>query len=909
MNSLELKLTKLNPGLYSKLQETIAEVKLLLQEFKSNFPTYTDHSINHSEEVFNLASQLLTEEEVDNLNEDEIYILSMGCILHDIGMCIPQTRIKEFANSNDFLQHRDTNKKYTIEDYLRNIHHELSNQFILDEWVALKIPTLKYAKAIGLIAQGHRKVDLGNIEVYEPKHFIKSGREFVCLPYLASILRLADELDITNVRTPYLLTKYYMPNNDVSIREWEKHIATTQINFSDNEVIFEVTCSNQNTYAALQDQFEKIENVLNYCHKIIRNSTLTGDRRFHLNLLKIIVKYTFEGFDPKGIKFSFNVPNVIKAFIGEDLYGDELTSIREALQNSIDSCRYKKRITTKKYKPQIKVKVTNSIIAIEDNGMGMDEFIVENFFGKLGSSFYEQDNIKKNFEAIGQFGVGVFSYFLLCDFIDIETKTITGTALKFRIDKDPKSYFHFFPSVDKKNPGTTIFLNLKDEYCGKFSFSAIEKYINNIFRFIEIPIEIIDENDISTQLFKRQIFLELNSLEISKRLKLFHKSEVSNLDLFKVYLDTEEYEGECGIIINKLSSDFNFYLSSYGLFDPENFESVNSRHNRSQIAISQKGVFVNNFSSYSLSNLIGNINLKRKHKINIKRDDFIEIESIDAIIATFEVEIIERIFLEITEKLPNERLVLYSKDFLENYFRGPYPGNIYCKGLFDKVLNKYLHFKIFENGYENAMALEDIIAKFDEFILISELENKEYVYKIFSYPLIITSGNRYEGAFDSLSRIFVRMLKYTPKIVSSEKNYYQKYCRDNYSEFIEVEQKLENLAITTEVMQATSNKILVDIWSNEELYGKDEYNELMIFNSNHPFIQYIIKHYELIESNKNYKKILTSSLDYMFDICSDTEIIEKNIVKLNEMLKPLDILEKPYNFTMEDFPSPNLENH
>lgn len=95
MNILERRLEKLNTDLYSKFTSTKAEVKDLLSRFSSNFPTYTDHSISHTMQVFQIASELLTDEELDLLNEDEIYILSMACILHDIGMCVPVKKINE----------------------------------------------------------------------------------------------------------------------------------------------------------------------------------------------------------------------------------------------------------------------------------------------------------------------------------------------------------------------------------------------------------------------------------------------------------------------------------------------------------------------------------------------------------------------------------------------------------------------------------------------------------------------------------------------------------------------------------------------------------------------------------------------------------------------------------------------
>jgi molecular chaperone HtpG len=486
MNRLEKKLKELNPNLFGKLSETKEEVKLLLNQYVKNFPDYTDHSIHHTEKVFEIVSEVLTNEEIENLNDDEIYILSMASYLHDIGMCIPEEKIKEIADTEELVRERELHPEISREKYLRDNHHTLSKKFIMEEWENLKIPNDKYAEAIALVSEGHRVVDIGNPDIYKPKYTVKSGRDFVCLPYLAAVLRIADELDITNIRTPGLLTKYYMPDNEKSVFEWNKHIANTLMFISENFVEFEVKCSNHSMLAALEEQFSKIASVINYCQKVIRNISNTEQRHFCLKLEQIKNEIKYIDFDPKGIKYSFDVDNVINAFVGENLYNDKLTSLRELLQNSIDTCRYKK-VLNPDYVPVIKLYIGNNKIKIEDNGLGMDEFIIKNYFGKLCSSFYQQESVKKEYDAIGQFGVGVFSYFLMADYIDIETKTEKSETLHFRLDKDPKNYFHFFKKCNRKLVGTSITLNLKSEY-NSYSNTDYLNYIKDKFRYIEFPI-------------------------------------------------------------------------------------------------------------------------------------------------------------------------------------------------------------------------------------------------------------------------------------------------------------------------------------------------------------------------------------------------------------------------------------
>ena len=374
-----------------------------------------------------------------------------------------------------------------------------------------------------------------------------------------------------------------MPNNEVSIREWTKHISTLQRNYKDNLVIFQVDCSDHKIYAALQEQFDKIQNAINYCQKTIRAIPFIAGRRFELKLSVVDVKYNFKGFNPKGIRFSFDVQNVVKAFIGEDLYKDKLTALREAIQNSIDSCRYKVLFQKGSYSPHIEINLREDSIEIVDNGTGMDEFIVENFFSKLGSSFYEQEKVKDKFEAIGQFGVGVFSYFLISEYIDIETKTENTETLKFRFDDDPKSYFHFYDKFFRDQTGTTIIMHLKEQVRDIIA-DSIERYVMKMFLHIEMPIILNTAN--STVTISDKGFVLDSDREIRDRLKLQNRHLAENFVVKCITIDDEDVEGICGMI---LSTDLtNVFSVRRSLFDYEQFLTVRHGSMMSQYQLHKK---------------------------------------------------------------------------------------------------------------------------------------------------------------------------------------------------------------------------------------------------------------------------------------------------------------------------------
>lgn len=893
MNSLELRLSKIEPSLYVKFEETKKEIELMLGKYTSNFPTYTDHSVNHTLEVFKIASELLSDDELENLNADEVYILSMACLLHDVGMCVPEEKIKEISNSKEILDYKESHPNLSSEEFIRDIHHTLSKKFILEEWELLKIPSVKYAKAIGIVAEGHRKVDLGNFDIYEPEFFCKSGKEFVSLPYLACILRIADELDVTNSRTPKILTKYYLPNNAISIKEWKKHIATSQRNYSDNKVIFEVDCSDQNIYAALQEQFDKIQNVINYCQKVIRAIPFIKSKKYDLLINLVYPKYNYINFHPKGIKFSFDVQNVVTAFIGEDLYKDKFTSIREAVQNSIDSCRYKSKVLKEDYIPEIKLFVDNEFLRIEDNGAGMDEFIIENFFGRLASSFYEQDKIKSQFEAIGQFGVGVFSYFLLSEYIDIETKTAKSTAVKFRFDKDPKSYFHFYDKTDRTLPGTTITMYLKKEIIKDVTFNVVEKYIRKIFKHIEIPIEVSDFNN--KKIIEFQSFKIDSEKEIMVRLQLKDKKLNTELMTIAADINDDDMEGTCALIICRNYLETFQYANRY--FDYDEFKSFGHRNPFSQISVSQKGVFVNNYESASLNMLIGKINLKKKIKINIDRNEFAEEDEVFEYIQKFELKILKELFSTLEKKYnSDDEKIKITQSFIENYF--DYDVHLIDQEYINLILNS-MYVKVFYDRKYLTIKMSELPNIFDEFIVIENEEDNINFFSNIKKPLVITS----ETIYRTLCEIFIDFLKYNVEVIFHNEEYFKvfkvKPYDKTYRKHVLQIMKLLN-SFDFQFSKINSQKFLVKTWRSKEITHSFYYSEYNFFNYNHSFTQFIINNYDAIVSDSNHKKIIESVFTFIQDM-SKEKIDTNSIIKLNDMIQPLNEITPISNFVLEDF--------
>jgi hypothetical protein len=134
--------------------------------------------------------------------------------------------------------------------------------------------------------------------------------------------------------------------------------------------------------------------------------------------------------------------------MGKQLYGDPALAIRELYQNSLDACRW--RDTRKEYRRRKfgmaddwtgEIRLTQAIdehgrpyIECEDNGVGMDLNTLKHVFANAGERFvYGQEFRAEQADwaeltpplrmvSNSQFGVGVFSYFMLADEITVTTR-------------------------------------------------------------------------------------------------------------------------------------------------------------------------------------------------------------------------------------------------------------------------------------------------------------------------------------------------------------------------------------------------------------------------------------------------------------------------------------------------------
>ena len=190
--------------------------------------------------------------------------------------------------------------------------------------------------------------------------------------------------------------------------------------------------------------------------------------------------------------------------VANSLYSEREIFLRELISNSADACeklRYQalsKNIlgNDKNLKINIRVSKKKNIIEIEDNGIGMSRQELIDNLGTIARSgtekFIESMKSKKNNEisAIGQFGVGFYSSYMVADSVDVQSKN-AEIKESFLWSSNGKDKYTLEPLV-KKSRGTLITLKIKkgaEEFLDSFRLrSIITKYSN----YIPFPIYLKD---------------------------------------------------------------------------------------------------------------------------------------------------------------------------------------------------------------------------------------------------------------------------------------------------------------------------------------------------------------------------------------------------------------------------------
>ena len=268
---LERRLKEIDPGLHQRFSDTVFALQQILSNYKLIFPDFTDHTELHSLNIIEFCNNLIGEQ-IDKLNADEMYVLLLGCYFHDTGMGISHADFDEFSKQINFGNYFDTHSRDNYPEIVRNFHQEFSGLFLRKYAKFFEFPSEEHLFAIIQISRGHRKTDLNDEKEYPLNLKVPSGNT-ICLPYLAALVRLADEIDVTASRNSKAIYDLNKIVKEIDLIEFMKHEAVHSLDITDKAFIMGIQSDDPKIIEGLNILAGKMKKTLDYCRSVVNNRT------------------------------------------------------------------------------------------------------------------------------------------------------------------------------------------------------------------------------------------------------------------------------------------------------------------------------------------------------------------------------------------------------------------------------------------------------------------------------------------------------------------------------------------------------------------------------------------------------------------------------------------------------------
>ncbi|WP_245890290.1 HD domain-containing protein [Rummeliibacillus pycnus] len=595
---------------------------------------YTLHDETHLYRVLSLMEKIIPDTTLNNLQALELSLLILSAFFHDLGMSPKEREIKIYKGLIDNDQELSTEEKLLLEDFniycetkidlkqridiayskgnsglakmLENyrlteyirINHATKVKEIIQEiennevWSkGLKYNNFKFGRYLAKICESHNENILEINNSLIKTSIPVTPNEYLNSVFISIVLRLADILDFDAERTPDVLYNHLDIQNPISIQEWSKHRSIHSWSISEEQIMFAAECEHPVIEKTIKEFCKYIEEELYKC-KIVLNGMQDRIRDnlkiiynlplpYKVDTTEVSAKVDYDGnpiYMYKDLNFNLDQEEIIKLLMGTSLYGNNSVVIRELIQNAIDACKVRSICSEgwgeQGYKPIIKINLyeedTENYLEIIDNGIGMDENIILNYFSNLGKSYYKSEEFLKlkirlnsNYRPISNFGIGFLSTFMVSNQVKVQTTKIFDkytTSEPIELTIDSLSGLFYFNKSNIKDVGTKILLKLKKGHKFPLEKDKLKRFIENQINFLS-DIEIYVNNELIN--VKKPELLNKDKENKSKYIKHYNLdiNEKGILGTFRISLLEKDELFYSKIIVN------NNYVNDNELFE------------------------------------------------------------------------------------------------------------------------------------------------------------------------------------------------------------------------------------------------------------------------------------------------------------------------------------------------------
>lgn len=449
-------------------------VELLLQQIQRELPSLTLHDISHVDSLWRVASEIAGPEY--DLNPAEAFVLGGAFLLHDAAHCRAAfpgglNQLEKTTEWQDIIAQKGLTSEILIEgselfqdvlfETLRALHPKQARKLPFARWSSgvdgaslylLPNDELRaaYGHLIGEIAESHwwHPHELESIAHCKPAApvCLAPANWTVDMLKIAILLRTADAAHIDAKRAPRFLMAINQPQG-ISKVHWmfQARLNQPKCDPERGELVFSGNPFPKEELAAWWLAFDSAclaNKELVSADQLLRDNhrpqRLAARSVTGTHSPEIFSKYVkTDDWHPvdTSIKIT-DIKSVVERFGGEKIYGkDPSAALRELLQNAIDAvhaCRSLGGLGA--IEGEIEVALEDAPdghwLHVTDTGIGMSRYVLTEVLLDFGRSLWRNADLRgewrglsaSGFEAIGQYGIGFFSVFMLGEQVRVITR-------------------------------------------------------------------------------------------------------------------------------------------------------------------------------------------------------------------------------------------------------------------------------------------------------------------------------------------------------------------------------------------------------------------------------------------------------------------------------------------------------
>ncbi|MCY3868923.1 MAG: ATP-binding protein [Gemmatimonadetes bacterium] len=459
---------------------------LLTDEIRRDLPQLTLHNLTHIDALWETAGTILGPNY--DITPAEGFVLGVAFLFHDLGMALPTVdggieALKADSRWKDLVtyEYQTSLEREPSAEEISNPEEEIYNRVLLSllqqihaanaerlAFTALSsekgndsiylIDDLEvrqaFGRVIGQVAHSHwwdiSKLDQQFQRTVGAAHWCP--RDWTIDPLkVACILRCADAAQVDARRAPiYLKASTELP--DTSADHWTFQEKFNKPYLEEDALVFTTNrafnISEASAWWLCLETLRMVDKELGSVDALFADK---GAPRFAAKRVagiedpeRLVSYVQTDGWLPINATIHVtDLPRAIKSVGGEEMYGKHPeVALRELIQNASDAvCA--RRIYERRQADygEIRVSLTQSSnsshwLEVEDNGVGMSQFVLTNFLLDFGRSFWGSFEMQREFpgllssgiKQIGKYGIGFFSVFMLAEHVQVITRRSDSAA-------------------------------------------------------------------------------------------------------------------------------------------------------------------------------------------------------------------------------------------------------------------------------------------------------------------------------------------------------------------------------------------------------------------------------------------------------------------------------------------------